>query len=204
MRAGSCDSIGRMSVLCGDFESAVHPVLPCRALERRRGWLLAATVIAPQQVGISIIASITDRITIGRRGFAHARRLPLTTAARRRSQHEGKSWSDLPRTQLSTRSKGGLVVPVGSPSVPRVSMDFKEPNKNLYKNTVRRTPRPHAQGVVRLTPARCLSAVRAPEQDARAFGTSQAAQSAGIARGRAIGVSHADWHGLTPGCPRPV
>ena len=88
--------------------------------------------------------------------------------------------------------------------LPRVSMDFKEPNKNLYKNTVRRTPRPHAQGVVRLTPARCLSAVRAPEQDARAFGTSQAAQSAGIARGRAIGVSRADWHGLTPGRPRPV
>ena len=106
MRAGPCDSIGRMSVLCGDFESAGHPVLPCRALERRRGWLLAATVIAPQQVGISKIASITDRITVGRRGSAHARRLPLTTAARRRSQHEGKSWSDLPRSTPEVLAPG--------------------------------------------------------------------------------------------------
>lgn len=85
-------------------------------------------------------------------------------------------------------------------------MDFKEPNKNLYKNTVRRAPKPCAQKVVRLTPARCRSAVRAPQQDARALHTSQAAQSAVIAGERPIGVSRTDWHGLTPGAayPRPV
>jgi hypothetical protein len=82
-------------------------------------------------------------------------------------------------------------------------MDFKEPNKNLYKNTVRHSPRPHTQKVVRLTPSRCCSAVRAPQQDARAVGTSQASQSAGIAGGRAVGISRADWHGLTRGTAHP-
>eukprot|EP00964_Phaeocystis_antarctica_P130611 scaffold94481_cov33-Phaeocystis_antarctica.AAC.2 len=59
---------------------------------------LCTAMRAPERLRESPLAatdpSIRDRITIVRRGSAHARCLPLTTVARRRSQHENKSRSD--------------------------------------------------------------------------------------------------------------
>eukprot|EP00966_Prymnesium_polylepis_P319676 7376107-Prymnesium_polylepis.1 len=48
----------------------------------------APTATAPHPIGISKIATVADKITIVRRGSAHAARLPPTTAARRRGQDE--------------------------------------------------------------------------------------------------------------------
>ena len=63
----------------------------------RREKCFTSAATARHRVGISKIATIADRINTFRRGSEHAARLLRTTAARRRSQHEGHSSSDLPR-----------------------------------------------------------------------------------------------------------
>ena len=87
-----CDVVGLCGLLCDGFVSVRRTLQCCAACvthgaesERR-----TVAVIAPDPGKSSKNATVADRITIVRIGFARAARLPLATAARRRSQHEGR------------------------------------------------------------------------------------------------------------------
>jgi hypothetical protein len=77
----SAESLACADLFLGQINEISSAVSP-RAAHRR-------SVIAPDANGISKIATIADSITTVRKGSAHVARLPLTTAARRRGQHEG-------------------------------------------------------------------------------------------------------------------
>ena len=93
----------------------------------RRDKCFTSAATARHRVGISKIATIADRINTFRRGSAHAARLLRTTAARRRSQHEGHSSSDLPRNQKGKSALTSLRkwTPYETPDYLMVSQDCR-------------------------------------------------------------------------------